>query len=139
MHLAIKKHRTTSRKFKRRTAPVAKPLQTIACLSERLRNKVGQLRGFATVEDLAIASREHRFVRDKKDLSPFTPEHLSKTLLSVDVRGLYIAMVPYSSLGEGAAVLTLGDIDIGETGERQNEDHQPTDDQTHIVDGMKME
>ena len=64
----------------------------------------------------------------------------------------------YSSLGEGAVVNSLDTVDIGEevlgraqvecgreeanNGEKQEKDRtrtQPTDDQTHIVDGMKME
>ena len=75
-----------------------------------------------------------------------------------DVRGWYIAMGQYSSLCKCAAVLTLGVIDIGDgvqgrvqvecgreevnDGEKQEKDRtrkQPNDDQTHIMDDMKME
>ena len=64
----------------------------------------------------------------------------------------------YSSLCEGAAVISLGDDDIGDEvlgrvqvecgreevneGEKQEKDKrrsQPTDNQTHIMDDMKME
>ena len=69
-----------------------------------------------------------------------------------------IAMVQYSSLCEGAAVVSLDVVDIGDEvlgrvhvecgreevndGEKQEKDRtrtQPTDNQTHIVDGLKME
>ena len=73
------------------------------------------------------------------------------------VGGWYIAMGQYSSLGEGAVVNSLDAVDIGEEvlvrvqvrqgrevlndREKQEKDRtrtQPTDNQTHIVDGMKM-
>ena len=67
-------------------------------------------------------------------------------------------MGQYSSLRDGAAVVSLDAVDIGDEvlvrvqvecggeevndGEKQEKDRtrtQPTDNQTHIVDGMKME
>ena len=67
-------------------------------------------------------------------------------------------MGQYSSLCEGAMINSLDAVDIGEEvlvrvqvgqrreevndGEKQEKDRtrtQPTDNQTHIVDGMKME
>ena len=59
-------------------------------------------------------------------------------------------MGQYSSLGEGAAVVSLGAVVMEgvqvkvkqrrETREGQTgRDRQRTDDQTHIMDGMKME
>ena len=76
----------------------------------------------------------------------------------VFVRGWYIAMGQYSSLCGGAAVLTLGVVDMEDgvrgrvqvecgreevnDGEKQEKDRtrkQPTDDQTHIMDDIKME
>ena len=72
--------------------------------------------------------------------------------------GLYIAVEQYSSLCDGVAVISLDAADIGgevlgrvqvecereevNDGEKQEKDRtrtQPTDNQTHIVDGMKME
>ena len=67
--------------------------------------------------------------------------------------GWYIAIRRYSSLGEGAVVNSLDAVDFEEEvlvrvqvevndGEKQEKDRkstQPTDNQTHIVDGMKME
>ena len=87
-------------------------------------------------------------------LSALPSEHI--------VGGWYIAMVQYSSLCEGAAVLTLGIVDIGDgvpgrvqvecgreemnDGEKQEKDkqeetdkEQPTNAQAHIMDDMKME
>ena len=72
------------------------------------------------------------------------------------VRGWYIAMGQYSSLCEGAAVLTLGVVDIGDgvpgrvqvecgreevnDGEKQEKDRTRTNNaQTHIMDDMRME
>ena len=76
---------------------------------------------------------------------------------SQTVRGWYIAMEQYSSLC-GAAVVDLGVVDIGDgvpgrvqvecgreevnDGEKQEKDRtrkQPTDNQTHTMDDMKME
>ena len=73
------------------------------------------------------------------------------------VGGWFFAMVQYSSLGEGAVVDSLDAVDIGEEvlvrvqvrqgrevvndREKQEKDRtttQPTDNQTDIVDGMKM-
>ena len=67
-------------------------------------------------------------------------------------------MGQYSSLCDGAAVVSLDDVDIGEEvlvrvqvecgreevndGEKQEKDRtrtQATDNQTHIMDGMRME
>ena len=56
-------------------------------------------------------------------------------------------MVQYSSLCDGAAVISLGADDIGDevlgrverNKRRTNTKKQPTDNQTHIMDGMKME
>ena len=50
------------------------------------------------------------------------------------VGGWYIARVQYFSLGEGAAVVSLGAVQR-ETGEGQTR----TDDETLIMDDMKME
>ena len=74
------------------------------------------------------------------------------------VRGWKIAMRKYSSLGEGAMINSLDAVDIGDevlvrvqvecgreevnNREKQEKDRtrtQPTNNQTHIVDGMKME
>ena len=74
----------------------------------------------------------------------------------VVARGLFFAMLQYSSLCEGAAVLTLGVVEIGDgvpgrvqvecgmeeinKGEKQEKDRMRTNNaQTHIMDGMKME
>ena len=72
--------------------------------------------------------------------------------------GWFFARGQYSSLCEGTAILSLGVIDIGDgvpgrvqvecgreevnNGEKQKKDRprmQTADDQTHIMDGMKIE
>ena len=90
--------------------------------------------------------------------TPQSHEHVLCNCYFRAVRGLYIAMVQYSSLCEGATVVSLGVIDIGDgvpsrvqvecgreevnDGENQEKDRtkkQPMDDLTHIMDDMKME